>query len=270
VRAATTTDKHNVLGVLVDAVDIDAATEMVMDAAREHRPMAVAAFAVHAVMMAARDEQLRARVNRLDLVGADGQPVRWALNLLYGTGLRDRVYGPELMRRLCAAAEHECLPIYLYGSWPATVEALRLALAREFPRLVVAGSEPGRSTAMDVEAQLELAARIRASGARLVFVGLGCPRQEQFVGGMRDRVGVPLVAVGAAFDYNAGLRREAPQWMMRTGLQWLQRLAAEPRRLWRRYLLLNPLYVLGLVAQRAGVWRPRALLPEPEILELPG
>src|SRR3954454_15919500 len=193
--AQTMCEKRNVLGVLVDAVEIDDATDMVVEAALDERPMAVAAFAVHAMMMAARDERLRAQVNRLDLVGADGQPVRWALNVLHRAHLRERVYGPELMRRLCAAAERESLPIYLYGSWPETVDALRIALARDFPELVVAGAEPGRFVSMDVDAQNELAARIRDSGARLVFVGLGCPRQEQFVWAMRDQVGVPLVAV---------------------------------------------------------------------------
>jgi exopolysaccharide biosynthesis WecB/TagA/CpsF family protein len=268
--AQTTCEKRNVLGVLVDAVELETATQMVVDAAREQRPMSVAAFAVHAIMMAAGDRRLRAQVNRIDLVGADGQPVRWALNLLHGTRVRERVYGPELMRRLCVAAQREELPIYLYGSWPQTVETLRVALAHDYPRLVVAGAEPGRFVSMDAEAQNELAHRIRNSGARLVFVGLGCPRQEEFVWAMRDLVGVPLVAVGAAFDYNAGLRREAPSWMMRAGLQWVRRLAAEPRRLWRRYLLLNPLYLLGLFAQLAHVWRPNASLPEPCRADIPG
>jgi exopolysaccharide biosynthesis WecB/TagA/CpsF family protein len=262
--------KRNVLGVLVDAVEIDDATDIVLDAAIDERPLSVAAFAVHAVMMAARDPQLRAQVNRLDLIGADGQPVRWALNLLYGTRLRDRVYGPELMRRLCEGAERERLPIYLYGSWPETIEVLRCALARDYPDLVVAGAEPGRFVSLGEDEQTELADRIRASGARLVFVGLGCPRQEQFVWAMRDRIGVPLIAVGAAFDYNAGLRPEAPTWMMRSGLQWVQRLASEPRRLWRRYVILNPMYLLGLAAQFVRAWRPRAVLPEPEVVEIPG
>jgi exopolysaccharide biosynthesis WecB/TagA/CpsF family protein len=266
----TDSKKRNVLGVLVDAVDIDAATDIVLDAALDRRPMSAAAFAVHPVMMAARDPALRAQVNRIDLIGADGQPVRWALNLLHGARLRERVYGPELMRRLCAAAEREHLPIYLYGSWPETVDALRVTLARDFPDLVVAGGEPGRFVDLDEAAQRELTARIRDSGARLVFVGLGCPRQEQFVWAMRDVIGVPLVAVGAAFDYNAGLRPEAPRWMMRSGLQWVQRLAAEPRRLWRRYLILNPLYLLGLCAQLVRVWRPSVALPEPPRADVPG
>src|SRR5262245_34817467 len=241
--------KRNVLGVLIDAVEIDTATDLVVDAAQGPRPMSVAAFAVHPIMMAARDRELRAQVNRIDIIGADGQPVRWALNLLHGARLRQRVYGPELMRRLCAAAERESLPIYLYGSWPETIDALRVALARDYPNLTVAGAEPGRFVSMDVDEQDALATRIRESGARLVLVGFGCPRQEQFVWAMRDRIGVPLVAVGAAFDYNAGLRPEAPAWMMRTGLQWVHRLMGEPRRLWRRYVLLNPLYLLALTAQ---------------------
>jgi exopolysaccharide biosynthesis WecB/TagA/CpsF family protein len=209
-------------------------------------------------------------VNRLDLVGADGQPVRWALNLLHRARLQERVYGPELMRRLCARAAAEHLPVYLYGSWPETIDALRRALARDHPRLVVAGAEPGRYEPLDAGAQDELAQRIRASGARIVFVGLGCPRQERFVWAMRDRIGVPLVAVGAAFDFNAGLRREAPAWMMRVGLQWLHRLGSDPRRLWRRYAVYNPLYVLGVAAQAARVWRPRAVLPEPAVTAVPG
>src|SRR5262249_16647633 len=117
VAAPTVSKKRNVLGVLIDAVDIDAATDIVLDAALQERPMPAAAVAVHPVMMAARDPELRAQVNRIDLIGADGQPVRWGLNLLHGARLRERVYGPELMRRLCAAAERERLPIYLYGSW---------------------------------------------------------------------------------------------------------------------------------------------------------
>jgi N-acetylglucosaminyldiphosphoundecaprenol N-acetyl-beta-D-mannosaminyltransferase len=262
--------KRNLLGVLVDAVELDEAADLTLAAAREGRPFSVAAFAVHAVMSAARDPRLRAQVNRLDLVGADGQPVRWALNLLYGTRLRHRVYGPELMRVLCARAAEEQLPIYLYGSWPSTVEALRRQLRLDYPGIVVAGAEPGRFVALDDDAQRELSERVRASGARLVFVGLGCPRQEQFVWAMRESVGVPMVAVGAAFDFNAQLAREAPEWMMRAGLQWVHRLASDPRRLWRRYVVLNPMFVAGVLAQATRTWRPQSVLPAPRVAEIPG
>jgi N-acetylglucosaminyldiphosphoundecaprenol N-acetyl-beta-D-mannosaminyltransferase len=107
---------------------------------------------------------------------------------------------------------------------------------------------------------MAIAARIRESGARLVLVGLGCPRQEMFVYAMRNLIGVPLLAVGAAFDYHAGRLRPAPRWMQRSGLAWLWRLGIEPRRLWRRYLIPNTEYLVRLLAQKAGVWRP-----EPQI-----
>ena len=262
--------KRNVLGVLVDAVELDKAAELTLDAAREGRPFSVAAFAVHSVMSAARNAHLRAQVNRLDLVGADGQPVRWALNLLHGTRLRRRVYGPELMRVLCARAAEEQLPIYLYGSSPSTVDALCRQLEVDYPGVVIAGSEPSRFAAIEDDAQRELAERVRASGARLVFVGLGCPRQEQFVWAMHGRVGVPMVAVGAAFDFNAKLAREAPEWMMRAGLQWLHRLASDPRRLWRRYVVLNPMFAAGVIAQATRTWRPQCALPAPQAAEIPG
>jgi N-acetylglucosaminyldiphosphoundecaprenol N-acetyl-beta-D-mannosaminyltransferase len=259
-----------VLGVLVDAVELDEAADMIVAAAHAGHPMSVAPVAVHPVVMAVHHRKYRAQLNRVDLVVADGQPVRWALNLLYRARLRDRVYGPELMRVLCKRAADAGMPVYLYGSWPATVTALHDALARDYPGLRIAGAEPARMIAMDRAEQTALTARIRASGARLVFVGLGCPRQEEFVWALRDLVDAPLVAVGAAFDYNAGLLDEPPAWMMRAGLQWLHRLRSDPRRLWRRYVVCNPVYALGVLAQLARVWRPRADLPVPQRALVPG
>lgn len=266
----TKMSKRNVLGVLVDALELDDAADKIVDAARARRPMSVAPVAVHPIVMAARSRTYRAQLNRVDLVCADGQPIRWTLNVLYRARLRRRVYGPELMRVLCARAASEDLPVYLYGSWSTTVAALKDALARDYPGIRVVGAEPARMVAMNGDEQVALAARIRASGAVIVFVGLGCPRQEEFVWAMRDIVGVPLVAVGAAFDYNAGLLAEPPAWMMRAGLQWLHRLVADPRRLWRRYVVCNPVYVFGVLAQLTRLWRPRAALPEPERALVPG
>ncbi len=254
--------RHSVLGVLVDAVDYEAATAKVLDAAHDGRGYAVSALAVHGVMTGVQDRRHRYRLNRFDLVTPDGQPVRWALNWLYGTGLAARVYGPELMLRLCEGAAEEGLPVYLYGSRPEVLSRLAANLEDRFPGLKVAGSEPSRfRTLTDAETD-DLADRVRASGARITFVGLGCPRQEIFAYEMRERFGMPLVAVGAAFDYHAGLVDEPPVWMQDRGLQWLHRLLQDPRRLWRRYLLLNPEYVARLVAQKLGWWRPAAAREE--------
>jgi N-acetylglucosaminyldiphosphoundecaprenol N-acetyl-beta-D-mannosaminyltransferase len=241
--------KHNVLGIYVDAVDYDAAVDVIISAARSGRPLAVTALAVHGVMTGVQDPIHRYRLNHLDLVVADGQPVRWALNWLHGVQLAERVYGPNLMLRLCERASTEALPIYLYGSRQATLEALSTNLRRRFPQLRVAGMEPSRFRQLSIEEADATAERIRKSGAAITFVGLGCPRQEVWAYENRERLSMPLVAVGAAFDFHAGSLAQAPEQFQRRGLEWAYRLWREPRRLWRRYVFLNPAYLGLLVLQ---------------------
>jgi N-acetylglucosaminyldiphosphoundecaprenol N-acetyl-beta-D-mannosaminyltransferase len=251
--------KRSLLGVTVDAVTPGEATDRVILAAMACEPLAVSALAVHGVMTGALDPEHRGRLNALDLVVPDGQPVRWALNWLHGTHLAERVYGPQLMLDTCAGAAARGLPVFLYGSTTAVLERLQPALEARFPGLCVAGVRSSAFELLDVDAQAEVAAAIKASGARIVYVGLGCPRQETFCWAMRDQIGMPLLAVGAAFDFHAGLAEEAPEWMQRRGLQWLHRLARDPQRLWRRYLLLNPLYVVMVLAQRMRARAPATL-----------
>jgi N-acetylglucosaminyldiphosphoundecaprenol N-acetyl-beta-D-mannosaminyltransferase len=253
--------KRNVLGVLVDALDYDAALERVVDAARRRRPLSLTALAVHGVMTGVHDPRHNARLSAIDIVTPDGQPVRWALNSLHGTRLRDWVSGPELMLRVLRRMAEERLPVYLYGSSQPTLERLSASLRRTFPELVIAGTEPSRFRTARAGEPAALAARITRSGARLVLAGLGCPRQEVFVYGMRQLVSVPVLAVGAAFDYHAGRLRPAPLWWQRHGLAWLWRLGLEPRRLWRRYLILNTQYLVYLTAQKLRLWRPHPPVP---------
>ena len=248
--------RHSVLGVLVDAIDYEAARQRILSAAREKRPYAVTALAVHGVMTGVRDPVQRYRLNHLDMVTPDGQPVRWALNLLHGTSLTDRVYGPALTLDVLRAAEAEGMPVYFYGSRQAVLDSLLAKLQERFPALVIAGAEPSRFRTLTEEERDALIQRIKASGAGITFVGLGCPRQEVFTYEFRLALGMPALAVGAAFDYHAGLVPEPPRVLQRAGLQWLVRLLQDPRRLWRRYLLLNPAFLALLAAQWSRVWRP--------------
>jgi len=247
--------KHSVLGVLVDATTYDEATEAVLAAAREGRPFALTALAVHGVMTGVQDRDHGARLNAFDLVTPDGQPVRWALNSLYGAGLTDRVYGPTLTLRVLAGAAAEGLPVYLYGSTDETLDRLVPKLQELFPALKIAGREPSKFRTARPGEDAEIAERIKASGARLVLVGLGCPRQEVFAYALRPLLPMPLLAVGAAFDYHAGSLRRPPAWMQKRGLEWLWRLGLEPGRLWKRYLLLNPAYLARLSAQKTRLWK---------------
>lgn len=244
--------KHNVLGIGVNAVDYESALEQILSAARDRRSLAVSALAVHGVMTGVLDEEHRHRLNHFDLIVPDGQPVRWALRWLHGVRLAERVYGPTLTLRVCEQSAARRLPVYLYGSKPEVLERLTRNLKDRFAGLEIAGSEPSRFRRLSASEKEETAERIRCSGAAITLVGLGCPRQEVWVYEYRDLLPMPLLAVGAAFDFHAGNVPQAPPWMQRRGLEWLYRLSREPKRLWKRYLFLNPYFLtlLGLQALR--------------------
>jgi N-acetylglucosaminyldiphosphoundecaprenol N-acetyl-beta-D-mannosaminyltransferase len=244
--------KKSVLGIMVDAVDYDAALSRIFRAAHERRPYAVSALAVHGVMTGVESEEHKYRLNSFDLIVPDGQPVRWALNLIHKSALENRVYGPDLTLRTLARAEAEGLAVYFYGTTPEILAGLLRSVKERFPNLIVAGAEPSKFRTLNGEERHELARRITASGAAITMVGLGCPRQEVFAYEMRPLLSMPVLAVGAAFAFIAGTLPQAPPVLQKHGLEWLFRLKEEPRRLWRRYLILNPYYVLLLTRQWIG------------------
>lgn len=247
--SSTMPDRKSVIGVPVSVTDYAETVEVLLDAAVMRRPLCVTALAVHGVVEAVRDPEMRDAIAAFDIVTPDGQPVRMALNLLHRAQLQDRVYGPTLMLNLCEAAAARGVPIYLYGSTEETVTALGARLSERFAGLQVAATEPSLFRPIEPEESAALAARIEASGAGLVFIGLGCPRQEKFAHAHCDLIGVPQICVGAAFDFHAGTKKQAPAWMQRNSLEWLFRLVQEPRRLAGRYLYTNTEFVARLARQ---------------------
>ena len=232
--------KRNVLGIQVDAIDYESAVAQILAAAREGRGFSVSALAVHGVMTGVDDREHQFRLNHFNLICPDGQPVRWMLNSAHGAALADRVYGPFLTLRVCESAARDDLGIFLFGGTADSLAALSANLRERFPSLTVAGTRPSRfrqATPTEVE---EDAATIRDSSARICLCGIGCPRQEVWAYEMRDRLMMPVLAVGAAFDFLSGARPMAPTWMQTRGLEWLFRLGVEPGRLWHRYLVLSP------------------------------
>jgi N-acetylglucosaminyldiphosphoundecaprenol N-acetyl-beta-D-mannosaminyltransferase len=258
--------KKNVLGILVDAVNYEAAVSKIMAAAHARKPLSVSALAVHGVMTGVLDSTHRYRLNHIDLVLPDGQPVRWALNLLHNTELPDRVCGPNAMLEICDRAAKEGLSIYLYGSKTSVLEALSQNLCQRFPDLIIAGTQPSKFRQVSAKEKLEIAQEIRKSGAAITFVGLGCPRQEVWAYEYRDDLSMPLIAVGAAYDFHAGNLAKSPDLLGKLGLEWLFRLMMEPRRLWQRYVLLNPLYVwlFLLQALKLKQFDPKDITPPKE------
>ncbi len=249
--------QHSVLGIDVNAIDYDAAVKRVIEAGKKQQPMAVTALAVHGVMEGVKDKVHNFRLNQFDLVCPDGQPVRWALNWLYGTGLPDRVYGPELTLRICQAAAQEGISVFLFGATDEMLDQFAMRLCEEFPRLQIAGQQASKFRTVSAEERDLLAKSITNSGAGICFVGLGCPRQEVFAYEMRDRLNMPLIAVGATFAFHAGLLEQAPPWMQKHGLEWFFRLTREPGRLWKRYITTNPSFIVRLVLQKIGVIKAR-------------
>lgn len=245
--------KKNVLGVLVNAIDYEAATERIIHAAVNRQPLMVSALAVHGVMTGALDPIHRYRLNHFDITTPDGQPVRWALAWLHGIRLADRVYGPTLMLKICAKAQQEGLPIYLYGSYPAVIEALAHNLLLRYPRLVIAGKEPSRFRRAFPGEKQAIIQRIQDSQAALTFVGMGCPKQEVWIYEYQAAFNMPLIAVGASFDFHARRLPQAPSILQNAGLEWLFRLSVEPKRLWKRYIFLNPLFLCYLVLQKFAI-----------------
>ncbi len=203
----------------------------------------VTALAVHGLIEGYRNAELKQQINSIDLIVPDGQPIRWAMNWFYKTHLNDRVYGPTLTLDVLREAAERKIPVFFYGSEQLTLNKLANNLQEKFPQLQIAGIQPDRfRESTDAEKELDRQ-KIIASGARLVFVGRGCPRQERWVAENKNHLPAVLLAVGAAFDFHAGTVKQAPVWIQKRGLEWLYRLVQEPKRLWKRYLTTNTYFL---------------------------
>ncbi len=216
--------------------------QVLLARARRRTGGAVCFCNVHMCIEGLRDRALRRALGRAEWVLPDGMPVVAALRLLHARYCQ-RVAGMDAMPALCRAAAAQGLKVYFYGSSPAIVAALRRRFARELPDLEVAGCVSPPYRPLTAEEETDDLAAIEASGAHLCFVGLGCPKQELWIDRNRARTGALLLGVGAAFSTTAGIQAVAPQWLRDVGLEWLYRLAQEPRRLWRRYASTNPVFV---------------------------
>jgi len=208
-----------------------------------HQGFGVTALAVHGLIEGYKNAELKQQINSIDLIVPDGQPVRWAMNWIYKTQLKDRVYGPTLTLHVLQAAAEKNIPVFFYGSQQLTLNKLRENLLQQFPNLKIVGMQADRFRESTEEEKIADRQAIVSSGAKLVFVGRGCPRQERWVAENKDFLPAVLLAVGAAFDFHAGTVKQAPAWIQKRGLEWLYRLVQEPIRLWKRYLTTNSYFL---------------------------
>ncbi len=249
----TTPIKTNILGIGVSRTKYKDCTDLIIQSAQSRQSCTVAAVNVHSITSGYLDPDGHGyQLNQFTLVAPDGQPVRWALNLLRNRDeeiLPERVRGPELMLNICEQAAAKEISIFLYGSTEAVLETLQKNLQEKFPSLMIAGAVSPPFRPLTPQEDAAYTKQIRESGAGIVFVSLGCPRQEAWAFNHRHQLDCPIVAVGAAFDFHSGNIPEAPFWMQSLGLEWLFRFLQEPKRLWKRYWLLNPLYLILLGLQ---------------------
>lgn len=244
-----------VLGIRVDVTTVMEAAGRTMSWASLGESRYVCVATVQTVMEAHDSSSYSVVINQADMVTPDGMPLVWMLRLK-GNAVQQRVYGPDLMLSVLRAAESAPVPVALYGSSAEVLDRLQDRLRVMFPRLAVsfALSPPFRD--LTPEEDQQVVERISESGARIVFVGLGCPKQEKWMAAHRGRIPAVMIGVGAAFDFLSGAKPQAPAWMRGAGLEWLFRLAHEPRRLWRRYLWHNPRFTVLAIVDWLGVGRP--------------
>ena len=248
------TNRVNVLGVGISVLNLRTALAAIAEAVRARRKGYLCVTGVHGVMEAQEDEAFKEILNDALLCTPDGMPMVWAGKL---NGHRDmsRVYGPDLMLDVCAWSESSGAKHFFYGGADGVAELLAQKLKAKFPKLEIAGTFTPPFRALTADEEIKLQAQVRELKPDIFLVGLSTPKQEKFMAEFLPKVDATLmIGVGAAFDFHSGRVRQAPRWMQRSGLEWLYRLGCEPRRLAKRYLRNNPLFVLKFLGQLAG-WK---------------
>jgi N-acetylglucosaminyldiphosphoundecaprenol N-acetyl-beta-D-mannosaminyltransferase len=243
----------NILGVGISAINMPMALATIEGWIARRDPSYVCVAPVHTIIECQRDSALRDVVNRSGLTTPDGMPLVW-LSRLHGSRYVDRVYGPDLMLALCERSVARAYRHFLYGGGPGVADALATRLRQRFPGLEIVGTYAPPFRPMTVDEEADVARRIDEAAADVVWVGLGTPKQDRWIAEHVGQLSAPvLIGVGAAFDFLSGRKRQAPRSVQRSGLEWLFRLSQEPRRLWYRYLVYNPLFIALVLAQLSGL-----------------
>ena len=257
-------DRVNVLGVGISPVNLDTAEDLIFNAIDSGQQGYVGVTGVHGVSEAQNDSKFKDILNNAFINTPDGMPMVWYARL-YGFEKVSRVYGPDLMLNICARSVDRKVKHFFYGGGEGVADLLKEKLEKKFPGIEIVGTYTPPFRPLTNDEEIEVRNLINISGAHCVWVGLSTPKQEKFMSGFLNRFGAnesgdsslkgPKVffGVGAAFDFHAGLIPQAPNWMQQSGLEWLYRLYKEPKRLWKRYLKNNPLFLFRALLQIFGV-----------------
>lgn len=236
-------DKKKLFGINYSITNYKDSTDLIVKNAIQKSSFGMSALAVHGLIETYKSDYLRLLVNKIDLIVPDGQPIKWVLNSFYCVNLKDRVYGPELTLHVLKRSNELSLSVFLYGSTSQTLSLFSEMIRNNFPNIKICGIHIDRFREATTEEDEQDIMKINDSGANIVLVGRGCPRQEIWVANHIGKINAVMMAVGAAFDFHAGTVKQAPKWMQDNGLEWLFRLIQEPQRLWKRYLFTNTYFI---------------------------
>lgn len=247
--------RANILGVGISAINMTMALDRIDRWIERHEQRYVCVTTVHGVIECQRDPALRRIFNHSGLATPDGMPLVW-LSRLSGFRSVERVYGPDLMLALCQHSIGRGYRHFLYGGTEGVADELKARMERRFPGLQIVGTYTPPFRQATPEEDTAIVRQIDATHPDIVWVGLSTPKQDRWMADHMGKVAAPvMIGVGAAFDFHSGRKRQAPHWMQRSGLEWLFRLCQEPRRLWRRYLVYNPLFAAMVLLQLTGAKR---------------
>jgi N-acetylglucosaminyldiphosphoundecaprenol N-acetyl-beta-D-mannosaminyltransferase len=246
-------ERVNVLGVGISAINLESARELIVQAVQDRAKGYICITGVHGVMESQNDSGLRSIHNRAFLCTPDGMPMVW-LGRLQGFKQIDRVYGPDLMLEIMRISPQKCIRHFFYGGAAGVAGELAARMGSKFPGITIVGTYEPPFRPLNAEEEQHLKDLVAASRPDIMWIGLSTPKQERFMAQFLPKLESTLmVGVGAAFDFHSGRVRQAPRWIQRSGLEWLFRLCIEPRRLWRRYLRNNPMFVYRAACQQIGL-----------------
>lgn len=233
---------QNVIGFSITALPFDELLAVILEWAKCGLSKVVCIANVHMLIEGYRDQKFANVLAAADMLTPDGMPLVWMLRLL-GNSKQERVAGPDVLPALCKLASVEEVSLFFLGSQASILERMRNRLEQEFPNLRIAGMEPLPFRPMTVEEDEAIVQKLNTSGAGIVLVSLGCPKQERWMAEHKDRVKMVMIGVGGAFPMFAGIHKRAPQFIQKLGLEWLYRLIQEPHRLWKRYFETIPVFL---------------------------
>jgi N-acetylglucosaminyldiphosphoundecaprenol N-acetyl-beta-D-mannosaminyltransferase len=248
----------NILGIFITPTTYDAVVRYISDSISENRTVLLSPLASHTLVRAYFDPRLRSILHSYSGLYPDSQWVRYAMRFLYGVRLHDRVYGPELMRRICRLASLRGYRVFLYGTTHRTLKELGKSLTASYPGLRIVGTESSRFRSLSVKERMQLRTKIVKQNSEIVLVSLGSPLEQLFCHELlygKIRFNRPLVIIpfGAAFDFLAGVKPQSPKWIGDIGMEWFYRLLKEPHRLWIRYIVLGPVFIVLVLLQKIGL-----------------